>query len=200
MNKFLGVGLFAWTVVVGLSSAQNLTLDFTITVSVASDPIDLQGVTDTVSFGIVGFNTTNLSNNAGGQPRSTVNNAGYATVDYTARAEITSGTWTLGSTKGVNTAVLYGIFTQAVTPIEDAGAGRYVAAADFGAEDRLLDGVVTRASSTVLAQDAESGVEIKGNVVATTQSSRSLRYRLDTPISGDTSPQTITITLGAVAL
>jgi hypothetical protein len=194
------MGMLTGMALTASAQGPNLTLDFTINVSVASDPINLQGVTEAVSFGVVGFNTTNLSNNAGGQPRSTVNNAGYASVDYTARAEITMGDWTLGTTPGNNTAVLYGIFTQAVTPADDAQAGRNVAVADFSSEDRLINGVVTRATDTILAQNSEDGVEIKGNNVATTQSFRSLRYRLDTPTGGDMNPQTITITIGAVAL
>ncbi len=182
----------------GLSaSAQNLSLDYTITVRVASDPIDLQGITDTVSFGVVGFGQSVLSNGPGGQPRSTINNDGYATINYTARAEITSGLWTLGSTPGNNTAVLYGIFTQAVTPADDAVAGRYVASGDFGTEDRLTGSAKT-ATATILAQDSESNVEMKGYNVFSTQSFRSLRYRLDTPTSGDMNQQVITITIGAV--
>ena len=187
------------------ASAQgpHLTLDFPITVRVASYPIDLQGVTDTVSFGLVGFNTTNLSNNSGGQPRSTVNNAGYDPVNYTASAQVTAGDWTLAATKGVNQAVLYGIFTQAITPRDPDGAttGRDVEPTDFGPEDRLVSGVMLTASDTILAEDSENGVEIKGNNVSPLQSFRSLRYRLDAPLLGsDQEQQTITVTVGAESI
>lgn len=186
----LGLGFSAF--------AQNLTLDYPITVRVASDPIDLQGITDTVSFGTLSFGQTALSNLPQGQPRSTVNNAGYATIDYTARAEITSGSWTLGSNPGANTAVLYGIFTYALGASDDP-PGRDVLLGDFGTEDRL-GGTAIRASNTVLTRNDETNPENRGNNVYTTMSFRSLRYRLDTPTSGDTSEQTITVTIGAIAL
>jgi hypothetical protein len=182
----------------GAASAQNLTLAYPITVSVASDPIDLAGVTDPVSFGTVGFNQTNLSNYAAGQPRSTVQNNGYATVDYTARAAV-SGGWSLGSAPGNNTCVLYGIFTQALTSNDNPTVGRNVAAIDFGVEDRLSTNVL-RATTTNLARNAETAAETNGKDVFTTQSVRSMRYRLDTPTTGSTAQQTITVTIGAIAL
>ncbi|OGV42511.1 MAG: hypothetical protein A2X46_04375 [Lentisphaerae bacterium GWF2_57_35] len=198
MKKFIA-GMMVLAGVASLTaSAQNLTLDFPVTVSVASDAIDLQGVQLPTSFGIIGFNTTNLSNNAGGQPRATVNNVGYAAVDYTASAAVL-GTWTLGTAPAQNTAVLYGIFTQAVTPADNAETGRSVAESDFGPEDRL-SGVALRATASALAQDSETAAETKGNNVYTTQSFRSLRYRLDAPTDGATDEQTIVVTIGAVAI
>ena len=199
-TKKIAVTVFAAVCALALSaSAQNTTLDYTISVSVAADPIDLAGITDQVSFGIGGFGQTLLSNFAQGQPRSTVQNRGYSTVDYTARAAISQGAWTLGSTPGNNVASLYAIFTQALTESDNPTSGRDVAIGDFGSED-LLGSTAIRASDTVLAQNSETGVEIKGNRVFTTQSVRSLRYRLDLPTSGDTSPQVLTVTIGAVAL
>ncbi|MFH0878938.1 MAG: hypothetical protein V2A34_04425 [Lentisphaerota bacterium] len=181
------------------AGAQNLTRDYTISVRVAAGPVDLDGVNDPVSFGAGEFGATLLSNLPQGQPRSTVNNRGSAMVDYTVAASITSGGWTLGSTPGANVAVLYGIFTQALTEMDDADAGRDVASADFGAEDRL-SATATRASNTVLSRDAETNPEARGNNVYPSQPTRSVRYRLDLPTSGDTSEQVITVTLGAVVV
>lgn len=182
----------------GAASAQNLTLAFPIQVSVASDPINLAGITDPVSFGTVGFSQTALSNFGGGQPRSTVQNNGYASIDYTARATV-SGGWSLGSAPNTNVCVLYGIFTQALTSNDNPTLGRNVASADFGIEDRLSTNVL-RASLTNLARNAETAPETNGKDVFTTQSVRSMRYRLDTPTAGSTAQQTLTVTIGAVAL
>ncbi|HEY8240035.1 MAG TPA: hypothetical protein VIH35_01250 [Kiritimatiellia bacterium] len=199
MKKLAAVCAVALAGLAATAQAQTLTLAYPITVSVASDPINLSGITDPVSFGIVGFNTTNLSNYTGGQPRSTVQNNGYATVDYTARAAV-SGGWTIGTAPGANVATFYGIFTQALTSNDNPTAGRNVAAADFAVEDRLNSNTAIRASTTNLARNAETAAETNGKDVFTTQSIRSMRYRLDSPTSGSTAAQTITVTIGAIAL
>lgn len=196
--KKLAAVLAALVGLAGAASAQNLTLAYPITVSIASDPINLAGITDPVGFGIGGFGQTLLSNFPQGQPRSTVQNNGYATVDYTARAAIAGG-WTLGAAPASNVCVLYGIFTQALTSNDNPTVGRNVAAADFGVEDRLSTNVL-RASVTNLARNGETAAETNGKDVFTTQSVRSMRYRLDTPTAGSTAGQTITVTIGAVAL
>lgn len=211
MKRIL-LGLLGMVVAAGMATssfAAVLTLDYPISVFVASDPIDLRGVTTEVSFGIVGWEMSVVSNNPGGQPRSTVNNVGYADVDYTVAASIANtitaaNVWTLGNPPvAANNAVLYGVFARALE-VDGQYGWELDPVADFGAEDILLGGAAALpATNTVVAIDAESNtIEVKGNFVFSTQSYRSVRYRLDTPVElgSHAEPQVITITIGAIAL
>ncbi|MFH0880190.1 MAG: hypothetical protein V2A34_10800 [Lentisphaerota bacterium] len=170
---------------------------YTLSVSIAADPVDLEGVADPVSFGAGEFGQTLLSNLPQGQPRSTVHNRGYATIDYTVAAHISEGAWSLGSSAGLNTAVLFAIFTRPLRPSEDAASGKTLTAGDFGPEDRL-SATPLLATATVLAQNSETDPNFKGYNALSIQSYRSLRYRLDLPTGGGTDPQTIVVVIGAV--
>jgi hypothetical protein len=205
----LGVAMLA-----GLASsafaAAALTQNWTITVSVSGDPVDLQGGgTVGLTFGVVAVAGNTVSNQAGGNPRCTVNNAGYASLDYTVLANVTN--WTLGTTlagatgPANNQAVLAGLFTAAVTATEAAfPAGRDLTVADFGNEDTLGAAAKTATTDILGRNNALPGAAdadiVKGFNVAPTASTRSLRFLFEAPttVSGaGIGSQTITVTIGA---
>lgn len=203
--------LAASALILGLAASSmavletGITLNYPISVIIATDAIMLQGETAEMSFGNVAVNLTYLSNNAQGQPRSTVKQIGYASpIAYTARAAVTAP-WTLSTARGANIAVLYGAFTRALRADEVVApeVGRTLVAGDFEATD-ILNATAKQATATILGVDAETpDAEFKGTGVLSTQSSRSLRYRLDTPSTTTVAAGTkltITVTLGGVAL
>lgn len=201
MKKAFGLGLMIWLLSVQAYAGveTGVTLAYPITISIATDQIMLQGDTTQVSFGFVAFNNSVFSNLAQGQPRSTVKQIGWATIDYTALATI-SGGWSLSTVRGANIAVLYAVFTRALRADEAVSPdiGRTLVAGDFDASD-ILTSTARRASATSLAVNTETSA-VKGYNILNVDSERSLRYRIDTPTGGLVAPQTITITIGGIIL
>jgi hypothetical protein len=208
MKRFL---LMGWGVAIFMAmagSAEATTSQtFGIVVSVAGSPVDLQSEgSSNLSFGIVAAGSNTTSNHEQGNPRCTVTNVGYATLDYTVVASIANSagasgsTWALGTTLGgaggpaANTAVLAAIFTAAVTTGDSPfPAGRDLFPADFGDED-VVNGNTKTADANVLArnntlpapEDAES---VKGYNVSPASATRSLRFLFEAPTSVDAQHQ-----------
>lgn len=183
---------------------QGTELTFPITVSFNADSILLwNDGTSLASWGIVGASQNIFSNQTGGQIRHSVEQRGYSTIDFKARAAVTTvGTaWTLGATLGSaasNQAVVAGIFTEALE------TGRTLVLADFANND-VLGATDIVATTNVLARDGAGDPEaIKGYHVPDVPGGyamRSLRYLLQTPTADTTGiQQTITITIGANAI
>jgi hypothetical protein len=189
----LGVAMLA-----GSASAALTSINWTIGVSYSAFTIDLAATGLTASFGTVSANQIVPSNFGGGQPRSTITNNGSGTISYTALATIAGG-WSLASNTGsANAACLQGIFTRAL-PIAEDPAGMTLATTMVQAND-VLNGSAKTATNSVLADDAESNtIAVKGGSVDPTNSTRSMRYIFWAPASVSvTTPQTITVTIGAV--
>jgi len=185
-----------------LGVAANDKVNFPIMVRVATDPVDLESESDPdepARMGIAGYGTTILSNYRDGQPKAVLRNNGYATLNYTVKAQVKQGEWNLALQTGENQAVLYGIFTQAATSSYDPNNGREVALEDFAPND-IITATPKVATSVDFAQDSENNEEVKGYNVSPNNSERVLRYRLDTPSSGSAEQQTIVVTIGAVAI
>lgn len=209
MRKILLTAV-ALMMVAGPAFAAGPTLQITypVTVTLASNPIDLAGVNAPVSFGNVALNDIVYSNQAQGQPRSTIVNNGYARVDYELDAAVvqmgTGPAWTLGAAPAADTCVLRAIATCAVRTDEDLAAGLTLTAAYFEANDDFdnVAGVQT-CSDTVFASDVWVGntLQVKAYDVVSglPNSSRSFRYQLQTPTSStDVVGMTFNITISAV--
>lgn len=214
MRKLL-LSVLAVALIAGMAvsaHSANLTQVYPITVTFVADEIDLVTTgTPLATWGDVGASQNMLSNLAGGEIRHSVTQQGYAQIDFTAIATCVSG-WTLAGTIGANTAdntaVLACIFTEAV---ETGTPSRLLVIGDFGDEDVLAESTSVQATIDNLARnnalaDPDDVDAIKGFSVPDlpgNNAERSARYVLQTPptVSGTgVNQQTITITIGAVAL
>jgi hypothetical protein len=204
----LGFGLlmaaFSWG-----ATTPNGALTFGILINVAAAPIDLTGVTTDVSWGTFPLGGRVFSNLPQGQPRSTVTQNGYATINLGVSASIAAyspggGNWTLVPTMppGPNQARLSGIFTAPLitADVPAAGEGFYaydLTAADF-ADDDVIIGTMKVASATVFSRPNELEMFHGYNVTPATPT-RNLRYMVDLPTAVTTSgPQRISVTISGV--
>lgn len=183
--------------------------EWEITFEVVADPIDLVAMTSDLDFGGIWAGQNAFSNQPGGHPRCTVENRGYAVVDFTVSATCSTG-WTLGGSVGdfgPDRVVLAGVFTAPVIESESAFPnGRDLALINFGSND-VLSYVPVVASQTVFAIDPGSGGPngddpdtVKGfHVVPYASQVRSFRFMVQAPTS-DTKgiEQMVTIIIGAI--
>lgn len=209
MRKILLTAV-ALMMVAGLAApgfAATLQLTYPVTVTLAADPIDLDGIVAAVSFGSVGLSQIVYSNQAQGQPRSTIENLGYARVDYELDAAVVASgagpAWTLGAAPAADTCVLRAIATAALTTEDDMAIGQTLGAAFFEANDDLDNAAGYQVcSDTVFASDAWSNtllVKALDVVSGLPNSSRSFRYQLQTPTSStDAVGMTFNITISAI--
>jgi hypothetical protein len=210
LMKRILLALMGVAMLAGVASAatvmQGNDVLWNITVSFNANAILLDGIVDAQTFGIIPPSPSaaaphsTFSNFTGGTPRCTVDNLGYATISYQVSATI-GPNWTLGNTPSAlaaNQPVLYGIFTRALPTAENA-AGIDLSAGIFGGED-IITATVNTATASVLAEDSESNtILVKGNAVDPTNSSRSLRFRLDSPLAGSNpATQTIVVNISAI--
>jgi hypothetical protein len=145
-----------------------------------------------------------------GFPRATVLNNGYQVENLTAFISSVNGSgvtpvpWTMGAAAGQDTAVLSGVFTvwtedPAMTP------HRFLAAADFGAEDVLTMGAQTAqwdANPATATRFAISGeVQALSGTQLAINDERSMRFCLHTPLTPSTATsqqsETIVVRIGA---
>lgn len=180
--------------------------DYPIVVTFDVSEIDLTAIVpDYLHFGYVAPGSTVLSNQIEGNPRCTIQNNGYATVDYTANASVTG--WTLGTflgDTGPDRCVIAAIFTAPILESQIPFPwGRNLEAADFGNEDVV--GLVPKvATDIVLARnntrpDPDDPDILKGFAVNPMDSVRSLRFLVQAPAGVVFEPEQIfTITIGAV--
>lgn len=209
MRKILLTAV-ALMMVAGLAApgfAATLQLTYPVTVTLAADPIDLIGVNAAVSFGSVGLSQTVYSNQAQGQPRSTIENIGYARVDYELDAAVVPAgagpAWTLAAAPGADACVLRAIATAALTTDDNPAIGQTLDASFFEANDNLDNAAGYQVcSDTVFASDAWVGntLLVKAYDVASglPNSSRSFRYQLQTPTSSTDTGMTFNITISAI--
>lgn len=163
--------------------------------------VDIYGA----SFGRVAMGSNNLSNQPQGMPRLTMENQGYATVDYTVRAEV-SGGWTLGTTLGdvgSDKCVLAGIFTAPVLASEmEAPYGRDVSLSDFADNDVLGNTAVAASLTHLFWDEGTDPVWMSGynvSTIPTGSSIRSMRFLFQAPTADTTGvPHTFLITLSVV--
>lgn len=200
---------------------------YEISVAITTLPIDLARNDDDpgqFSFGTVDFNTDEFSNLSGGTPRCTLQNLGWATVDYgvsvVARPVTpTADAWTLGTVlgdTGPNRCVLAGIFTRPLVstddipeiedPVDELPYKRDLVLEDFGDEDVLGPTVkyADDATPDVLARNdtgvegEDDAVDMKGFNASPPNTQRSLRFMLQTVHFGTTSwDQEFLVTLSA---
>ena len=203
-KRILGtLGLVLFTGTVTQSFAAPVTdLNWTVSVTMNVYPIDLtRDPSDgSIDWGVVAPNTDNPSNLAQGQPRLTLWNRGYVTIDYGVAVSVSSpsGTaWALGTSlgdTGLNRCVLAGIFTRPLNVGEsdppDPNYERDLIVADFGDEDVL--GALTiygdDVTPNVLARN-DTGTDddalfFKPYNCTSNNSTRSLRLLLQTPDYG----------------
>lgn len=203
-------GLFLSAILAAESQACTIPQNtWELTVEVVADPIDLVAMTSDLNFGGIWAGENSFSNQAEGHPRCTVENRGYATVDFTVSATCSTG-WTLGTTLGdfgPNRVVLAGVFTAPVVESESAFPnGRDLALSNYGNND-VITALPVAASQTVFAIDPGSGGpngddsdNVKGfQVVPYASQIRSLRFLVQAPTSDTTGvEQAVTIVIGAV--
>ncbi len=184
-------------------------LTFPLSFEVVANEIDLVAYENELNFGGIWAGQNAYSNQAEGHPRCTVENRGYATVDFTVSATCGTG-WTLGSTLGdygQDRVVLAGVFTAPAIESESAFPnGRDLAGVNFGDND-VITALQNIASQTVLAIDPGAGGTngddsdlVKGfNVVPYASQIRHLRFMVQAPTSDTTGvEQTVVIIIGAL--
>ncbi len=206
MKRIL-LALLAVGMVSGISMAATDTMNFPITVQIGY-AIDLVATNAEVNWGSVQPGAASFSQLASGQPRSTVDQMGYATIHYHVTAGVasavtwTANAWTLVSTVPAvaNEARLSGVFTAPLT-VADAPANPDFAhdlvVGDFAADD-VITGTLNSASATNLCRTGEL-MQFRGYNVSSSNASRSLRYMLDAPITGSyDNQQRITVTIVGV--
>lgn len=205
----LGIlGLMFW-LAAAPAQASNTSLTYGIVVSVCADPIDLSGETSDVNWGMQPFQGTVFSNLPQGQPRSTVSQNGYATLNLMVSATVaavypSSPSWVLTSSlpAGPNEARLSGLFTAPLAMADESPNPSYyytLSAGDFGIEDAIT-GVPKTATSTVFARPGEQP-NFLGCNVSSIDPTRSLRYMLNLPVPGSTTtPQRIAVTISATLI
>lgn len=200
------------TALVGqVAVAATTSITWPIGIIIAAGPIDLHAIVPPMHFGWVGLSNNIFSNQVQGNPRCTIENRGYATIDYTVSATITSSgfSWAMGSTLGnvgVDQCVVAAIFTAAIleseVPFPD---GRDLVLPDFANND-VVRSIAVTATTNIFARD-NSGLDpddpefVKGyNVPAVpSQSVRSLRFLVQTPTMDTTgAEQFFNITIGAI--
>lgn len=203
-------GLFLSAILAAESQACTIPQNtWELTVEVVADPINLVAMTSDLNFGGIWAGENSFSNQAEGHPRCTVENRGYATVDFAVSATCSTG-WTLGSTLGdygPDRVVLAGVFTAPVVESESAFPnGRDLALANFE-DDDVITAAQSIASQTVLAIDPGAGGAngddsdlVKGfNVVPYASQIRHLRFMVQAPTSDTTGvEQTVVIIIGAL--
>lgn len=222
MKKIL-LSVCAAVLVAGLASssfAAETAQMYRIYVNINSADIDLTGASD-YSWGAIAPGTDSYSNDAQGQPRATVTQAGYATIDLNASYYIsaTGTAWTANdddyttspAMTVANNVRIAGIFTAplnaaqyAIDDLLDDGVANLSVNADyyldvdnthFADDDILPAGAAftPRASTTVLARTGEQA-QFLGSGVTPANNTRNLRFRVDAPPAGSsTDTQTIHI-------
>jgi hypothetical protein len=195
--------------VVACSFPPGFPVTFPLTFEVVAEPIDLVALTSDQDLGGIWAGENTFSNQTGGNPRCTVENRGYATVDFTVSATCSTG-WTLGTTLGnygPDRVVVAGIFTAPALASENSPPnGRDLAASDF-ANDDVLTNLACQATTSALARD-DSGpdpddpINMKGfNVVPYYSQVRHLRFMIQAPTSDTTGiEQTVVIIIGALLI
>ncbi|MEW6517017.1 MAG: hypothetical protein AB1439_08940 [candidate division FCPU426 bacterium] len=201
----LGMGAMA-------AAAPVISVAWPIGIAVAYGEIDLVAITNSMHFGWVAPGSAVFSNQPQGLPRCTISNHGYAVVDYTVSATITSAggpAWILGPTlgsAGYDTCVIAAIFTKPLDTASDftGGYSRDLVLADFGDND-VLSGMPLVAGTDVLARD-NSNVDpddpenVKGYNVQPVpgMTERSLRFMVLTPtIVSSSDEQFFNVVIGA---
>ncbi|MEW6517018.1 MAG: hypothetical protein AB1439_08945 [candidate division FCPU426 bacterium] len=180
--------------------------DYPIVITLDAGDIDLSAIVpDYLHFGYVAPESAVLSNQIEGNPRCTIQNNGYATVDYTVSAAVTG--WTLGTHLediGPDQCVIAAIFTAPILESQIPFPwGRDLETADFGNED-VVGPAPKVATDTVLARnntrpDPDDPDILKGFAVSPLDSTRSLRFLVRTPAGVVFEPeQVFTVTIGAV--
>lgn len=215
MRKLLlsacAIALVAGMATSSFASSGTTALNWNITVTFSGFDIDLSATIDPLTFGNVSASQDVFSNFPDGNPRSTIQNDGYAEIDYTALVACATG-WSFGATLGSNTVdntcVLAAVFTAAVIESEESFPdGRDLGIGNF-ADNDVLGASAVSASISNLAIDVGSGgangddaLIRKGYDVQSTFSTRSLRYLLQVPLSVSgtgANEQTLVVTIGAV--
>ena len=192
-------------------AATNTSVTWPIRIAIVSEPINLIATVYPMHFGWVRLNSNVFSNQTEGEPRCTLHNRGYATVDYTVSAGI-NGTWALGTAigdVGTDRCVIAAIFTRPLAEIAVPGEDQYVrwlTVGDFANND-VVGPSPRVASTTDLASDNSGAYPydqeyFKGyNILPTpNQPERSLRFMVQTPTwdSSGGQDQEIYITIGAI--
>jgi len=195
MKRIL-LALLGVAMLMGLASvsmAATSELFWNITVSVASDPIDLtRDPLDTgiQTWGPLNYNTEYFSNNADGNPRMTLSNIGYATIDYSAYVTATANNWGFNGPLGVgnggngaDTCVLAGVFCEPlVNTSPNPVFNHSLVLADFGNEDIMNNGLKFADDITplVYTRPGEDAQFLPYNVPSNL-STRNLRLYILTP-------------------
>ncbi len=206
------MGFVLNTVVNRPAAAATTSITWPIGISIAAGAIDLSAIVESMHFGYVEPGSTVFSNQPQGLPRCTIENRGYATIDYTASATITSSGnfWVMGSflgDVGMDKCVVAAIFTQPLDTASDSFGtySRDLIAGDFANND-VLGPIALVATTDTLARDnsapdPDDAEHLKGyNILSIPhQSVRSLRFMVQTPTMVTTgSEQFINITIGAI--
>lgn len=211
---------WVWSVILAASlgmgeaaiAAPAISVAWPIGIAVATDAIDLVAIISPLHFGWVAPGSAVFSNQPQGLPRCTISNHGYAVIDYTASATITSASgpaWMLGpalGSAGFDTCVVAAIFTKPLDTASDyyGGYSRDLVLADFGNND-VLSGVPLVASTDALARDnsnddPDDEENVKGYNVQPLpgMTERSMRFMVQTPtMVSSSNEQFITVVIGA---
>lgn len=206
--KHLGMGLAGLLLVLanGAWPEDAGVPDYPIIITLDAGDIDLSAIVpNDLHFGYAAPGSAVLSNQYEGNPRCTIQNNGFAIVDYTVSAQITG--WTLGAhlgDTGPSQCVIAAIFTSPILESQIPFPwGRDLEIADFGDED-IIGPVSKVATATVLARndtrpDPDDPIPLKGFAVSPVDSVRSLRFLVQAPEGIVFEPeQAFSITIGAV--
>ena len=206
----LGLALIAGFATSAFAATTELVWDISVTLN--DNPIDLNraGTDDgTRNWGAQQPDNDVFSSLSEGNPRLTLDNQGYATIDY--GASVAATTWAFGTTLGdtaVDQCVLAGVFTRPLGVGETPAPGdpvyeRDLGIGDFGDED-VLGGTTVYgddATPNVLAVNDtgsdDDALFFKPYNCSSDLSERSLRFLLQTPATGSAASETLTVTVTA---